>query len=208
MDASPKSRRFANGARSRLLSLADRVEVLTRSTGRAFVDRDATLARALVAQGGEHQRLRSALDEAWSDVLVPGNEHAAKDVPVNANLVHSLQTILSLVGTICEHVMSVTAGTPPLHGTAIEQLAEMVPNLLRDAVSALRRNDPAYAAEVLRSAIAVDACFAQTYLDLLQVVRQDGDHMERAQRLHVVSRALERIGDNASEIAGGVPLPA
>ncbi len=209
MDAvPPRSTRPSSPTLSRLLPLADRVEVLTRSTGRAFVARDAELARALLAEGGEHDRLGSALDDVWTDVLSDSTRTPA-NVPPSANLVHSLQTILELVGTICDHVVSLAGGEPALHATAIEKLAEMVSDLLRDAVGALRRNDAVYAAEVLRAAIGVDAVFAQTYLDLMQVVRQNEGRLEIAQHLHGVTRAFERIGDTAGEIAGRVqPLPA
>src|SRR5258705_441570 len=65
-------------ALARLLPLADRVEALTRTSGRAFVARDARLAESVLAQGGEHERLDSALDAEWSELLGRG---LPNDVP-------------------------------------------------------------------------------------------------------------------------------
>ncbi|HEX7671336.1 MAG TPA: PhoU domain-containing protein [Polyangiaceae bacterium] len=187
-------------ALARLLPLADRVEALTRTSGRAFVARDARLAESLLAQGGEHERLDSALDAEWSELLGRG---LPNDVPASVELVTSLQTITGLAASICTQVVGLSERGPVAH-PAIQRLAELVPDLLRDALGAFRQNDRTTAERVLRSSVSVDVCFAQTYLDLLHVAREGTDHVETAQRLHAITRALERIGDGASEIADSV----
>jgi phosphate transport system protein len=203
--AMTRSARPSPPALARLLPLADRVEALTRLSGRAFVARDASLAEAVLAQGGEHERLDSALDAEWSELLGRG---LPNDVPASVGLVTSLQTITDLAATICAQVVGLSERGPVVH-PAIQRLAELVPDLLRDALGAFRRNDRITADRVLRSSVSVDVCFAQTYLDLLRVAREGAEQVETAQRLHAVTRALERIGDGASEIADSVrPVPA
>jgi phosphate transport system protein len=200
-----RSSRPSAPALARLLPLADRVEALTRVCGHAFLARDAGLAESLLAQGGEHERLDSALDAEWSELLGRGSPN---DVPASVELVTSLQTITDLAATICSHVVGLSVRDAPGAHPAIQRLAQLVPDLLRDALGAFRQNDRATADRVLRSSVSVDVCFAQTYLDLLHVVRQNAG-VETAQRLAAVTRALERIGDGASDIADSVrPLPA
>jgi phosphate transport system protein len=204
--AMSRSSRPSPPALARLLSLADRVEALTRVSGRAFVARDAGLAESLLARGGEHERLDSALDAEWSELLGHGTP---SDVPASVELVTSLQTITDLAATICTHVVGLSERDAPVAHPAIQRLAELVPDLLRDALGAFRRNDRTTADQVLRSSVSVDGCFAQTYLDLLHVAREGAGQVETAQLLHAVTRALERIGDGASEIADSVrALPA
>jgi phosphate uptake regulator len=203
--AMSRSSRPSAPALARLLPLADRVEAITRISGRAFVARDAKLAQSLLARGGEHERLDSAIDEEWSELLGRG---APNDVPASVGLVTSLQTIAGLAATICTLVvgLSLREEAPTAH-PAIQKLAELVPDLLRDALGAFRRNDRTTADRVLRGSVSVDVCFAQTYVDLLHGVRHNAgrvENMETAQHLHAVTRALERIGDGASEIADSV----
>jgi len=189
---------------SRLLPLADRVEALTRRSGRAFVSRDATAARSLIADDGELRALSSALDAAEQE-LFANKDGVMTDVPASAELVHALQTISRLAATICAQVVGLAASDGHVTHPAIEQLAQLVPDHLRDALGAFRKNDAVDAEAVRKSSVKVDVCFAQSYLDLMQVVRQTGgDQWETAQRLHAVTRALERIGDRASDIADNV----
>lgn len=203
MDAQPsRVERPSAQTLSRLLPLADRVEALTRRSGHAFVARDVGLARALIAEDGEIRELALALEAAWHDVLAKAGALPG-DVSASVDLVHSLQRISELAGTICGHVVGLSGDERNTH-PAIERLAEMVPDLLRDALGAFRNNDAGDAAEVRKTSVEVDVCFAQSYLDLMQVVRPPGAAFETAQHLHGVSRALERIGDSASEIADSV----
>jgi phosphate uptake regulator len=187
------------------MPLADRVEALTRSTGRALVEGDAALATSLLADDGEHARLESALDGAWSDLLRSGSERQPMgDMAAGVGLVASFQTISKLAASICANVIQLSERPERGQASAILRLAEMVPDLLGDALGALRENDQEGARAVQRRGLAVDACFAQTYLDLHQIVRRNDYHLEIAQRLHAVTAALERISDGASEIAGTV----
>src|SRR5882724_5206992 len=107
--AMSRSVRPSPPALARLLPLADRVEALTRTTGHAFVARDAGLAESLLARGGEHERLDSALDAEWSELLGRG---LPNDVPASVELVTSLQTITRLAATICTQVVELSERGP------------------------------------------------------------------------------------------------
>ena len=51
----------------------------------------------------------------------------------------------------------------------------------------------------------MDSLFAQAHSDLLQFLGRDGESgLDTVRQIHAVSRALERIGDSASEIAESV----
>lgn len=196
--ATPSKHRPTRPALDTLLPIADRVEALARSSGRAFIEQDFDLASSLLAADGEHARLESALEGAWVSLL--GGDAAGGDVAANASFVASLETISDLAAKICRHVVGL-GGTPVVGPkSSILKLAEMVPEMLKEALGALRTNDENSARSVLRRAPAADACFAQSHLDLFGQVQMDG-RFESTRRLQAVTSALERIGDGAADIA-------
>jgi phosphate uptake regulator len=181
-----------------LLPLADRVEALARSSGRAFIERDSKLASALLAADGEHARVESALERAW--VALIDGDPVAGDLTSSAGLVASLETISDLAATICGHVVGLNGSPTMDKKSSILKLAHIVPDMLKEALGALRTNDEPAARSVLKRAPAADACFAQSHLDLFENVQKDG-RFEATQRLQAVTSALERIGDGATDIA-------
>ncbi len=187
-----------------LLPLADKVGALARVTGRAAASGDAALATELLASDGECERCDTAVRAAWADLLRSMNQGDQSEV---LDLLISLEKIADLATTICERVIRVaTSNVADL--PAIRRLAELVPELLADALRAVRANDRPSAQKVLDRGIAMDACFAQVHLDLLELARGGGEKMDAAVQFHALGRALERIGDGASEIAASVPQPA
>jgi phosphate uptake regulator len=181
-----------------LIPLADRVEALARNSGRAFIERDSSLASSLLADDGEHARLASALQRAWMTLLDGGPD--GNDVAKGAGLVAALETISDLSATICGHVVELKGSPGVDEKSSIRKLAQIVPDMLAEALGALRANDETSARSVLNRAPAADACFAQSHLDLFENVQKAG-RFESTQRLQAVTSAFERIGDGAAEIA-------
>src|SRR6185503_9241112 len=138
-NASTPKQRPSRPAVDKLIPLADRVEALARSSGRAFIERDSNLASSLLADDGEHARLETALERAWM-ALLDGNS-AGDDVAKNAGLVAALETISDLSATICGHVVGLTGSPSVDEKSAIRKLAQMVPEMLAEALGALRSND-------------------------------------------------------------------
>lgn len=180
-----------------LLPLADRVEALARRSGRAFIERDSNLARSLVAADGEHAQLETALEHAWVALL---DGEPASGVASSASLVAALETISDLSASICDHVVELSDAPGMDAKSSILKLAEIVPEMLKEALGALRANDERSARSVLNRAPAADACFAQSHLDLFENAKKGG-RFESTRRLQAVTSALERIGDGATDIA-------
>jgi hypothetical protein len=196
--APPPKQRPSQPALDTLMPLADRVGALAQSSGRAFIERDSTLARSLLADDGEHALLESALERAWMALL--DGDPARGEVARSAGLVAALETISDLSATICGHVVGLTGSPGVDEKSAIRKLAQMVPDMLAEALGALRANDESSARRVIHRAPAADACFAQSHLDLFENVQKAGE-FESTQRLQAVTSALERIGDGATDIA-------
>jgi phosphate uptake regulator len=184
----------------RLVPIAEGIEAFTRESGRAFVEHDSELARELLAHGGERQRLDSELDAAWTELL----SEPPDSVPASVRLMVSLRGIADLAATICGRVADIGEKQDRPSQPAMDRLAEMVPAMVQGAVHALRDGDPESAKTVLRQTVSADVAFAQTYTEVLQMVREDAETYGLAQDLHAISRAFERMGDGAAEIASRV----
>jgi phosphate uptake regulator len=202
-NAAPLSTR----ALDRLRPVAEHVDAFTRESGRAVVDGDAKLALALLAAGGERARCESAVQAAWSDIL-GGQVHVWPDVAANVSLLASLEKIADLASTICGAVIRLSSEKLVSDLPSIRKLAELVPDMLRDALGAVRENDRSSAKRVLDRGLAVDTWFAQAHLDVLQAVPPGTGDLNIARQFHTLGRALEQIGDSAGEIAASVQNPA
>ena len=197
--AAPSSTR----ALDRLRPVADHVDAFMRESGRAVVDGDAALAHALLAAGGERALCESAVQAAWSDIL-SGQGHVWPDMAANVSLLASLEKISDLASTICGAVIRLSSEKLISDLPSIRKLAELVPDMLRDALGAVRENDQSSAKRVLAQGLAVDTWFAQAHLDVLQAVPPGTADLSVARQFHTLGRALEQIGDSAGEIAASV----
>lgn len=190
-------------ALDRLRPVADHVDAFTQQSGRAVVDGDATLAEALLSPGGDRAKIDTALQAAWSDIL-GGQMQPRSDVTANVSLLVSLEKIADLASDVCRAVIGLAAEARLGELPSVKKLAELVPEMLRDALGAVRENDRRSAERVLGKGLTVDAWFAQAHFDVLQVLRPGTSDLTAVQKFHALSRALEQISDGASEIAASV----
>jgi phosphate uptake regulator len=196
---------FAQPARAidGLRPLASLVDAFTRRSSDAVASSDPALASALLRHSGERDECDAALRAAWTGVLGamggPATEQAAA-----LTLLVNLEKIAELAATLCQAVVDLSEGPRVADVPSLRRLAKLVPDLLRDALAAALANDRSSAEGVLGRGITVDTCFAQAQTDVLEVVRGGAGHLTQARQLHAMGRALERISDGASEIAGGL----
>ena len=199
-ESPPSTRAF-----ERLGPVADCVDAFARQSGRAAAEGDVQLAVALLAAGGDRSRCDVALQAAWSDLL-GGQMHASPDMSACVSVLVLLEKITDLAAAVCRAIVGL--GERGLRDLpSMRRLALLAPEMLRDALGAARENDSSSAERVLGQGLAVDTCFAQAHLDLLYVARQGQAEMSIARQFHALGRALEQIGDTASEIAASVRRP-
>src|SRR5262249_41956027 len=116
------------------------------------------------------------------------------------------EKITDLAAAICRAIVGL-GGRGLRELPSMLRLAQLAPEMLPDALGAARENDSSSAERGLGQGVAVDARFAQAPPDLPQVARQGKADMSSARQFHALGRALEQIGDTASEIAASVRRP-
>ena len=205
-DDGPVTAPLSKRAFDRLRPVADHVDAFTQQSGRAVVEGDAILAEALLSPGGDRAKCDTALQAAWSDIL-GGQTQPRSDVAANVSLLVSFEKIADLASDVCRAVIGLSTESPLRELPSVKKLAQLVPEMLRDAIGAMRENDHRSAERALGKGLAVDACFAQAHFDMLQVMRPGATDLTVTQKFHALSRALELISDGASEIASSVRNP-
>jgi phosphate uptake regulator len=186
-----------------LLSQTSRFAVRVRDTVTASVDsfilRDAARAAGLLnTVDFEHE-----VAEECRKALAVSFGAPPADVLRALKLLIALGRVGSLSVGICKRTIELGATDATLARDSLDRLATMVKTLLRDALGALG-DDPTTsqnAAPVSQNDVMVDACHAQSLSELSLLVYQDARNIDRVLSLRAVGRALERIDDEAREIA-------
>jgi len=105
---------------------------------------------------------------------------------------------------ICKHVEKLFAEPPLKPLVDIPRMAEIDCAMIGKAIHAYLANDDAEAHEVIRMDEPVDQLNEQIDRELLTYMMGDPRTVQRALGLMFISRALERIGDHATNIAEDV----
>ncbi len=96
-------------------------------------------------------------------------------------------------------------GQPPLHTPIVlTDIAALVESMVLRSLDAFVKRDPQVARDVLASDNGVDEMRADIQRQVVQMMRNEPDSIERALDHLVAARSLERIGDHARNIAEGV----
>ncbi len=94
---------------------------------------------------------------------------------------------------------------PSLEGNlAIPEMGRIAAQFLADTIRALVDGDAAAAREVATHDDEIDALYHRTFDRLLELAQASPDNAERAMRLLIAARYMERIGDHITNIAEDV----
>jgi phosphate transport system protein len=175
----------------------------TREAMRALVERREELAEAVATGDQEVNDLESEIDDLTLRLLALQNpvasdlRHVRSAIKVNTDL----ERIGDQAVNIAEAALRLIS-LPPLRPLIdVSRLSEMVLTMLDDAIKAFIEQDVPRARAVLACDDDADATRDTIFRVLLTHMMADPGTVERALGLILVSRALERIGDHATNIA-------
>jgi phosphate transport system protein len=189
-----------------ILRMGSLVETQIRNAIRALVDRDAALAREVIA----------------GDAIVNGAQHAVNDavtmtIATQSPVARDLRFLLALnqvsyeLERIGDHATSVAkqverlAGSEPLPSIAtIGHMGGLAAELIRGVLEALVGIDESKAREVAIRDDEIDHDYHRIFSEVVEVMRADPDAVERGTRLILAAHWIERIGDRVTNIAEDV----
>lgn len=102
---------------------------------------------------------------------------------------------------IAERVPLLAGNAPLIQRSRVLEMGALVESMIRDALQAFLGSDVATARAVAMRDNVIDECDARNFEILTGIMSDDPSQIQAASHLMMVSRNLERIGDEATNIA-------
>ena len=189
--------------REQLLLMGATVEELIASASRALVERNSALAQRMIALDESIDRLEVETDGLCLRVLARRQPVASdlRAVTIAMKMVTDLERIGDLGVNLCERVLELNAEAPLRPYADLQQLADVVRAMVKDALDAFVARDAGRARLVIARDAEVDAANARIFRELLTYMMEDPRTISRATRVQSVAKSLERMGDHATNLA-------
>jgi len=176
------------------------LDLCTRAVD-CFFDGDIQQARAVVADDAEIDRVDVAIERVSVPLLAMGqtDENAIRSVLTIVKVNNELERIANAGVVIAEKVLESTKFSERIPDV-FRVMANSVLGVLRDATRSLEREDADLAQQVLLFDDTVAQFKLQILLEAEQAVTDGKFSAGFAFRLLAVTKAVERIGDHATNI--------
>jgi phosphate transport system protein len=189
--------------RELLVTMAGEVEHQLSLAIRSVVERDSSLAEQAIAGDGLIDRREIEVDRHVIELIVR-ERPLARDL----RFVMMAQRISPDLERVADHAVNIAKQAlilnrlPPLKPFVIfPRMAETASALVREAVDAFVRGDAGAARAVIAQDAEVDAARDEVTRELLTYMMGDPSTIPRALALLLIAGSLERIGDQATNIA-------
>ncbi len=185
-----------------VLAMGDTAERQVEKAVRALMEHDLTLSLDVIAGDDEIDRLYLQVDRNWLELLAL-QAPVAIDLRLMAALSH-LNTTLERMGDQAVNIAKITKVTAdlPTDATILRNLQEMgdiVRPMIRTALHAFASRNLEEALRLPEMDDRADRLNREMYRAVVACA-DDQDLLEWATRMMVVSRALERVGDQSVDI--------
>ncbi|RMF83058.1 MAG: phosphate transport system regulatory protein PhoU [Nitrospinota bacterium] len=189
--------------RQKLLRMGGYVEEMIFRTMQALVERDSELARQMIEFDHQINRLEVEIDELCLHILALRQPTASdlRFLSTAMKIVTDLERIADLGTSIAERAIELNEEPQLKPYIDLPRMAEAAQKMVHDCLDAFVERNVELAESVLRHDHVVDELNEQIFRELLTFMLEDPHNITRAMRLMFVSKALERIGDHATNIA-------
>ena len=189
--------------REKILLMGAKVETMVAASVRAFNEQDNSLANRTIEFDHDINRLEVEIDSYCLSILARRQPVASdlRFITTALKLVTDLERIGDLAVNISERVLDLSSDPPRRTWPDILKMAEIVQNMVRDALDAFVAADSAKAKWVIERDRSVDAIYAQVFHQVLLVMIEDRSAVQRGVGVQAIAKYLERIGDHATNLA-------
>lgn len=189
-----------------ILTMGAMVEEAMNRAILAMMDRRPDLAETVITGDSELDEREVAIEEACLKVLAL-HQPVAYDLRFIVTVMkvnNDLERMGDLAVNIAERAAFLARREPLRAPLKIPHLMEAVQAMVREALDALVNADAVAARRVCDQDNAVDDMNREMYRQLQELMRSDPETIERGIQTLSVSRSLERIADQATNIAEDV----
>ena len=186
-----------------VLAMAGLAEKLVADAGRALVDQDVELAQEIIRRDDEVDRLEIEIDRLATE-FIARHQPTATDlrfVIVAIKLGPELERVADDAVNVANRVLSL-AKQPLLKPLVdLPRMLALARAMVADAITAYVNRDPAASREIIQRDDQVDALYWKVFRELLTIMMDDPSTIPRAIDLILVGRFIERMADQATNIA-------
>ena len=184
-------------------------ESIARSI-RALLERDADLAREIIAQDERINAMEIEIDDAIVDLLALQQPVATdlRFILAALKINNDLERIGDHAVNIAESALKYAGREPVKPFVDLPKMAQVTKDMLRDSIDAFIHADSAKARAVLISDDTIDDFNRKIVDELVALMRTSPVLIEQALDLIRVSRNLERVADLSTNIAEEVVFVA
>lgn len=201
-DQRPDFHAALNSLEETTLSMADKVEGMVAMAIRALVDPDKTLVTRVIADD-------DVVDEIYMDIRSRWMNIMARQQPMGRDL-RMMAAILEMNNTLermgdqsvnIARIAGLTAGLPrdEIIQAKLQEMGDLLKPMIRTAIDAFVRRDADECRLLPAMDVPVDVLNRSMWKHVV-ACGHDPQLLEWATRMILVSRALERVGDQAVDI--------
>ena len=186
-----------------LLTMGELAGTSVQRSVDALVQRDDAIAETVISDDDPIDELYLKIDASILSVLALQSPVAA-DLRLVSAIMHS-NLHLERVGDQAVNVAKLYLRTKDTPGSAamrqqLEEMGTLVVSMIRTAMEAFGRRDLGLAMKVPSMDDPVDRLNRSTHLEALKLA-DDARSLDWGMHMNMAARALERVGDNAVDIA-------
>jgi phosphate transport system protein len=188
--------------KEKLLTMASHAESGVTKAIRALVERDDELARRVMGDDVIVDQLEKEIDELAIQLL--SKAPLATDlrlITVAMKISHDLERVSDEATTISRRAVELSLEPQLKPYVDIPRMAGMALEMLKEALDAFVNRDPVKARAIIPRDKEVDALNKQLHRELSSYMVERPSTITRCLNLMVISKALERIADHATNVA-------
>jgi phosphate transport system protein len=192
-----------NEIREELLLMSGLTERNLSQSMRALLERDEALADLVEAEDSEIDELEKRIDDKVVTYISTHGPMArdCRFLITASKIASELERIADQATTIARRARDLNKRPPLVSMAGIPAMATEVQAMLRQSIHSFVERDTNLALEVIGRDKIVDAEYKECAAQVEAVITEDPGTTARALHLLTVSKALERAGDHATNIA-------
>lgn len=186
----------------RLLRMGGLVEESIGRSVRALVDRDSELARQVIDEDGEVDRIELEIDALCMEILALQQPFARdlRFITTAMKITTDLERMGDLAVNVSERTLELNEEAQLKPFIDIPLMARRAEQMVHDALDAFVRRDADAARGVILLDDDLDRRMELVFREVVSFMVEDPQCIARALRLTSVARYFERIGDHATNL--------
>jgi phosphate transport system protein len=189
-----------------VLRMGTLVEESIRAAIRALVDHDPDGALAVIVGDGRINEAQRAVSSQIARTIAT-QQPVARDLRFLLSLDHvtyELERIGDHAASVAKQARKLAPEPPLKEYVDLPRMGELAAELVHGILRALVDIDQHQARTVAAGDDEIDALYHKTFAEVVELMRQDPDHVERGTRILFAAHYIERIGDRVTNIAEDV----